>query len=435
MNSAAVVSSVLIGVPLLGALLCLAFWSNPDRLKFCSVAVAMATLGAAGLAGILTYLPENHLFFFALPLAALVSILGQPAHPLHRSSWVLTLVFLGLGLGFLTQRGLTGASFLIAIVGLTAGLLYRHHSPLWPMSWWGIGAYSVAVVMAGVTALAEPPLSAIASLLGGAVLLPLMPLHAGYLAALTRLRGNLPPFLATLLPIAGLHSLARSIAVVPEFVAVGLSVLALISAVYGTMKALAQSRVRLRFAYGSLSFYSLMWWFAATTRSVEPGALVFVGAVALVTCGLLIAWQVVRTRYGDDVDPQSISGLAAGMPQYAVLFSLMSLAAIGLPPFGVFAGFVGLLLSPALSFSFALSIILAVWLAASWYILDMVQRLLFGSPRSDLRHTDLVQAERASLILVVLALLALGVLPTYFFGVGTETTTTSTEIGLASWKK
>ena len=59
----------------------------------------------------------------------------------------------------------------------------------------------------------------------------------------------------------------------------------------------------------------------------------------------MVAWQVIRTRYGDDVDPQAISGLAAGMPRYAVLLSLLALAAMGLPPFGVFAGFMGLLLS------------------------------------------------------------------------------------------
>ena len=63
----------------------------------------------------------------------------------------------------------------------------------------------------------------------------------------------------------------------------------------------------------------------------------------------LVAWQVIRTRYGDDVDPQAISGLASTMPRYAVLFSLLALAAMGLPPFGVFAGFMGLLLTSPLT--------------------------------------------------------------------------------------
>ena len=83
----------------------------------------------------------------------------------------------------------------------------------------------------------------------------------------------------------------------------------------------------------------------------------------------MVAWQVVRTRYGDDVDPQAISGLFREMPQFAVLFSLLALAAMGLPPFGVFAGFIGMLFDRARSSSVALLVMMVAWLAASWYIL------------------------------------------------------------------
>jgi NADH-quinone oxidoreductase subunit M len=222
---------------------------------------------------------------------------------------------------------------------------------------------------------------------------------------------------------------------VPDVVAIGITVLAVGGGVYGAIKALAQSRVRLRLAYGSLSFFSILWWFMAATRGTAPSAAVFVGAVALVTSGLLVSWQVVRTRYGDDVDPQAISGLASAMPSYAVLLSLLALAAIGLPPFGVFASFVGLLLSAPVSFSIVFLIILLVWLAASWYILDMVQRLLFGARRSDLRYADLRRDELASLLLVVLALLVLGVIPAHLLGPGTMTPTTTTDTGSFAWKK
>jgi NADH-quinone oxidoreductase subunit M len=140
-----------------------------------------------------------------------------------------------------------------------------------------------------------------------------------------------------------------------------------------------------------------------------------VGTVGLATSGLLIAWQVVRTRYGDDVDPQAVSGLASGMPQYAVLLSLLALAAMGLPPFGVFAGFMGLLLSAPFPSSGGLVITLLAWLAASWYIMQMVQRLLFGVRRAELRYTDVLRTELAALSIVVLVLLALGLAPATFF--------------------
>ena len=139
------------------------------------------------------------------------------------------------------------------------------------------------------------------------------------------------------------------------------------------------------------------------------------GAVGLATGSLLVAWQVIRTRYGDDVDPQAISGLAASMPKYAVLLSLVGLAAMGIPPFGVFAGFMGLLLTAPPSSTIGLFIALAAWLAASWYIMQMVQQLLFGARRPDLRYADLRHPEFTSLLIVVLTLLALGLAPTNFY--------------------
>jgi NADH-quinone oxidoreductase subunit M len=90
---------------------------------------------------------------------------------------------------------------------------------------------------------------------------------------------------------------------------------------------------------------------------------------------------------------------------------------MGLPPFGVFAGFMGMLLTSSLTFSAALLVMGIVWLAASWYILDMVQRLLFGRQRSDLRYEALRPSELASLLMVILIVIALGVAPASLFGI------------------
>jgi NADH-quinone oxidoreductase subunit M len=268
--------------------------------------------------------------------------------------------------------------------------------------------------------IADPPVSSVASLVACAILLPLVPFHDGYVSALTRLPGSLPSFIVLLLPAIGFHGLAAIIQMVPDVAIPTITILALVGALYGSIKALAQSRVRLLLAYGSLSFFSILWWFVAISRTIVPQAVVFLSAVALVTSGLLLTWQVVRTRYGDDVDPQAISGLFRKMPQFAVLFSLLALAAMGLPPFGVFAGFIGMLLAASLTSSVALLVIMVAWLAASWYILDMVQRLLFGRERSDLRYEDLRPAELASLLMVVLIVIALGVAPVSLFGIQTQ---------------
>jgi NADH-quinone oxidoreductase subunit M len=436
MKDGAFIPWLLAGIPLLGALVNLAIWSNPDRLKLSSIIWSVISLGATvGASGQLVAPPEGFLPLYLLPLAAVVSILGQPIHKDHRLSWNMTLVVLGCGVGALTGQDLSSPLFLIALFASIMLLLYRHHTALWPISWWGIGSFGLGILCAVISLVAGPPLSSVTSLLTCAILLPLVPFHDGYLTALTRLPGSLPSFIVVLLPIVGLHGLATVMPTVPDVVAWTVSLFALAGALYGAIKALVQSRIRLLLAYGSLSFLSMLWWFSAATRTASPRAALLVGTVGLATCGLLVAWQVIRTRYGDDVDPQAISGLASAMPQYAVLLSLLALAAMGLPPFGVFAGFMGLLLNSPFPSSVGLLITLVAWLAASWYIMQMVQRLLFGARRQDLRYTDVLAMERASLWIVLLVLLALGLAPATLFASDQASHAPTVVSGYVAWNR
>ena len=416
MTDGTLIPWLLAGIPLLGVLASLPFRSDPERLKWSAIVWGVICLGSVvGFAGQVAMPPEGLLPLYLLPLAAIISILGQPVHEEHGPSWMLTLLILGLGLSVVSSPPPLSLLSLTLLLILIAALLYRHHSALWPRSWWGIGAYSLGAAFAVVSVAAGPPLSSVASLVACAVLLPLVPFHDGHLTALTRLPGSLPSFIVVLLPVAGLHRLVATMPTVPDSVAWTLSLFALLGASYGALKALAQSRVRLLLANGSLSFFSIVWWFAAASRMVTPRSALLVGTIGLATSGLMIGWQVIRTRYGDDVDPQAISGLATGMPHYAVLLSLLALAAMGLPPFGVFAGFMGLLLSSPFPSLVGLFVTLLAWLAASWYIMQMVQRLLFGVRRPELRYTDLLRTEMASLLIVVLVLLALGLAPATLF--------------------
>lgn len=436
MMDAAIAPLLLTGIPLLGAALSFVIWSKPDHLKNWSVILSVASLAAAiGLSGYLATPPEGLLLVYLLPVTACASLLGQPVHQIHRASCLLTLVFLGLGLGILTSQNLLGQLGLMLLLSLTAVLLYRHHTQLWPISWWGIGAYGLAALCVAISIVAGPPLSSLTSLLACAILLPLVPFHDGHITALTRLPGSLPSFIVLLFPAIGLHELASIMRTVPDVVAWAVNLFALAGTLYGASKALAQSRARLLLSFGSLSLYSILWWFLATTRATTPRAAVFVGAVGLATSGLLLAWQVIRTRYGDDVDPQSISGLAATMPRYAVLLSLLALAAMGLPPFGLFAGFMGLLLPSAGPFSLSILIMVTAWLAASWYIMGMVQQWLFGAARPDLRYTDLLHNELAALMILVVVLLALGMMPATVFGPDAIATATGAITESFAWNK
>ncbi len=436
MMDGAIAPWLLIGVPLLGAAFSFVVWSKPDSLRNWSIALSVVSLAAAaGVSGSLAASPEGLLLVYLLPVAACASLLGQPVQKDSRLSWIMTLLFLGLGLGVLTRQDVVGQMCLLALLGSLIVLLYRHHTQLWPISWWGIGAYGLAIMCVATSIVAAPPVSLVAFLVACAILLPLVPFHHGHVTALTRLPGSLPSFIVLLFPAIGLHGLTSVMPAVQDPVVWAVSMAALVGTLYGAAKALAQSRARLLLSYGSLSLYSMLWWFVAAMRGTTPRAAIFVGAVGLAISGLLLAWQVIRTRYGDDVDPQSISGLAATMPRYAVLLSLLAIAAMGLPPFGLFAGFIGLLLSSTIPFSIAIVIIVTAWLAASWYIMGMVQQWLFGTRRTDLRYTELLHTELASLTILVVVLLALGVLPAHLFETDKLTTATGTITELFTWNK
>lgn len=190
--------------------------------------------------------------------------------------------------------------------------------------------------------------------------------------------------------------------------------LSLVGMVYGSLKALTQSRAASVVTYGSLAFFSILWWYLITTRTAAPQTVVYLSAVGLATSGLLIARYVLRARYGE-TDLRALTGLAEPMPRFAIALSLLAVAALGLPPFGVFSGFIGMLLLPSFALSGGLVVILIVWLCASWYFIDLAHGLLFGRQRHERHHEDLRAPELAALTIVLALLVALGVMPSRFF--------------------
>jgi len=177
-----------------------------------------------------------------------------------------------------------------------------------------------------------------------------------------------------------------------------------------------------------------LWWYLAVTGTSTPQAAVYTSAVALVIGGLLLAWHRVQARYGD-LDLNQIGGLARPMPRFATLLALLVMAAAGLPPFGLFSSFMEILLTPPITMSRDLIIILLAWLAASWYLFRLMQRLLFGPHRSDIRYEDLRPTEVAPLLIVLLILLALGITPYGFFESDTLTNSYRTAMELMLWNK
>jgi hypothetical protein len=78
MMDGALVAWLLAGIPLLGALVSLALWSNPDHLKVSAVVWSIISLGSiVGHSSQLVTPAESLLPLYLLPLAAAVSILAS----------------------------------------------------------------------------------------------------------------------------------------------------------------------------------------------------------------------------------------------------------------------------------------------------------------------------------------------------------------------
>jgi NADH-quinone oxidoreductase subunit M len=181
--------------------------------------------------------------------------------------------------------------------------------------------------------------------------------------------------------------------------------LAAFGALWGSLKALMQDRVLHLLSYAGLALYSVLWWHLAQAGKLTSPTILYTWASTLAIGGLVLSWDRIRIRHGD-LDLNRIGGLLKPMPRFSICMALLVMAAVGLPPFGLFFGYLGILLSPStgISFGFGQLAIIVAWFAASWYLFKLMQRLLFGTHREDLIYEDLRPVEIAAFAIVILLL-------------------------------
>jgi NADH-quinone oxidoreductase subunit L len=269
---------------------------------------------------------------------------------------------------------------------------------------------AMAVALSGAKQIAALPAAQLAALFAAAFLLPLFPFHGLYATAVSRLPADGAIAAAVLAPAAGLYLLAGFSADLPADMLHAIGGLALLGALYASLKALAQMTLASLAAYASMAFFAIFWWCLAVEKTYGSEAVLYVVTVVLLTVGLLLAAQRLQHRYGN-LAFDRMHGLAKPMPRFATLFGLLVMAAIGLPPFGFFSTHFTMLAQPSSARSWGLIIVLLVWFIASWYLFRMMQRLLFGPHRENLAYEDLRPAEIVTFVTVLLAVLLLGIAP------------------------
>ena len=242
-------------------------------------------------------------------------------------------------------------------------------------------------------------------LLIAAFLLPLFPLHGVYGTALTRSPAAFATLLTIALPVIGAFGLADVAKDLPNEIRQFINLLAIAGVVYGSVKALAQVRIPELLAYASLAFFSVFWWHVTATGRFTVAAFVYVITVALLTAGMLRAWQLLRKRYGD-LTIDRMHGLARPMPRFATMFALCVIAALSLPPITLIASHKEFAPMTAPAFPLALGVVLLSWFFASWYLFRMMQKLLFGTKHATIAYQDLRTGDIAFFV-ILLAILAM----------------------------
>lgn len=342
--------------------------------------------------------------------SAFAALCGQPSKDGLEGTWKGTVLWLALGMGYLTSGPPASGIFLLGLLATLGWWLLHGGNPVAFDVRWGVATVCLGALGCLGALVLDGRVSSAASLVAFAVFLPLVPFHSAYAAALTSLNGSLPAFAAVLFPIVGFHGVLSTVPTIAARVEAMASWLALAGIVVCALKALAKRRAESVIAYGSVVSFGILWWCLASGRAQVGPALAHAAGVALAASGLLLAFGVVRARFGE-IGLGSLGGLAEPMPRFAVLLSLLSLAAMGLPPFAVYSGLVGMMLSPGFTWSVAAVVLIFGWLAATWYVFDMTQGVLFRRPPPSARFQDLDRAEFASLFIVVALLLLLGVMP------------------------
>jgi NADH-quinone oxidoreductase subunit M len=157
--------------------------------------------------------------------------------------------------------------------------------------------------------------------------------------------------------------------------------------------------------YFGIALYGIPLWHFVEEGQVTPQILVYAWSATLVLTGLFFALNRLRARYGK-FDLKHLRGLFLSMPSFTICFTLLVMAAIGLPPFGLFFAYLGILFSPNVSISFVVTVLLLLF-AWSCYLLSFTQELLSGTSSNDLYHKDLNIFE----IIVFVVILVLLIIP------------------------
>lgn len=380
--------------------------SNPKVVKTIGLACSGSIFVA--LAATLSGSRQNEfLILLLISGSAFLSILSQQL--VRKAATPIMMILSIAGLSFAYLNSSLPAPIPLVSLGCLIGTLAifsfscRRDNPL------AIGSavgYVLAIVFLVLSFLVDGQWSVVYRLATAAIFIPLFPFHAAYVGSLTSLSGACPAFLAIALPCLGWHLIVANVPEIPRPLGEIVTVLAVVGAIVTAIRTSAQIDLTRSFASIGTILLAPVWLTIGTGAKANCETEWYLTSVCVATSGLLLCSHHLESRYGTRI-LDSLPGLARPMPKLSILLGMFVMIAAGFPAFGVFSTFVAMVL--ANNQLHVLLLAPAICFVSSLLLVSVMQKLLFGNPRSDLVYEDLALCDSGALILIA-AFLAGGVL-------------------------